>query len=130
MHQLPDDLRNRGEEEMRQSFGFSEGIPEHFQAVVDLAVATHKHFLEALPEPDGAVAVPLKHFRGLSEKRRGQLKSTYARMQERLTENKTANNNFLLDQHKLRLGTMFAIDGRISTKTANELVEWIVSNDS
>lgn len=125
---IPTELRDRAIQEMQTSFGFSEGVEENFELTVELAVRNHRNFLRNLPDPTAPIPVPLSSFRPLPENRRKHLAATYAKANENVAKNSAGNVQFLKDQHRLRLITLFTIDSHLSTTTADQLAQWVFTH--
>jgi hypothetical protein len=128
MGTVPEELRKRAIREMQASFGFTEGVEANFDLTVEMAIKSHRNFLSNLPDLTVAPPIPLDNLRSLSPKRRTALVANMARSAANIEGAGANNRQFLIDAHRLRLGSLFAMDSRVSTKTADEIADWIIEN--
>ena len=128
MDTVPEELREQAIKEMQARFGFEDGVAENFDETMIMAVDIQKKFLANLPDPSLPTPNPLDNMRQLSPKRRSALIANMTRAANNIKGAGASNNQFLIDQHRLRLGTFFMMDRRLSSKTADALAGWIVEN--
>lgn len=122
---IPADLRDKAIAEMEESFGFSDGVAEHFEQTLEMAIVAHKTFSQQEPPASTPHPISLDMVRGMSEERKQKFLERRQQSDALREQTVLETRRALAANHEQHLIRLLTIDDRISTYTATRLVAHI-----